>query len=146
MVKYQGLIARLSLEEKVTLLTGSDVFTTAGHPAIGLSPVNLSDGPTGVRGLRFTGGREVALFPNATLLSATWDPEVAREVGAMLAQEAQVQDVRVVLGPTINLHRSVLGGRLFEAYSEDPLLTGILAAAYVDGLQSSGIAPASNTS
>jgi beta-glucosidase len=136
---YADLIARLSLEEKVTLLTGSAVFTMAGNEGIGLAPVNLSDGPTGVRGLKFAGGRAVTLLPNATLLSAAWSADVAHEVGRMLAEEAQSQDIRVVLGPTINLHRSVLGGRLFEAYSEDPLLTGVLAAAYVDGLQSSGI-------
>ncbi|HEU5484512.1 MAG TPA: glycoside hydrolase family 3 C-terminal domain-containing protein [Microlunatus sp.] len=136
---YADLVSQLSLEEKVTLLTGSAVFTMAGHEGIGLAPVNLSDGPTGVRGLKFAGGKAVTLFPNATLLSASWSTDVAYEVGRMLAEEAQSQDIRVVLGPTINLHRSVLGGRLFEAYSEDPLLTGVLAAAYVDGLQSSGI-------
>jgi len=137
-IDYTDLVAQLSLEEKVSLLTGSAVFTTTGHEGIGLAPINLSDGPTGVRGLKFLGGR-ATLFPNATLLSASWSTDVAREVGRMLAEEAQAQDIRVVLGPTINLHRSVLGGRLFEAYSEDPLLTGVLAAAYVDGLQSSGI-------
>ncbi len=111
----------------------------AGSDKIGLAPVNLSDGPTGVRGLKFSGGRKVTLFPNATLLSAAWSSETAYEVGRLLAEEAMAQDIRVVLGPTINLHRSVLGGRLFEAYSEDPLLTGKLAAAYVHGLQGSGI-------
>jgi beta-glucosidase len=136
---HADLIASLSLPEKVTLLTGAAVFTTAGHAGIGLTPMNLSDGPTGVRGLKFSGGRTVALFPNATLLSASWSTDTAREVGRMLAEEAQIQDIHLVLGPTINLHRSVLGGRLFEAYSEDPLLTGVLAAAYVDGLQSAGI-------
>jgi beta-glucosidase len=136
---HADLIASLSLPEKVTLLTGSAVFTMAGHAGIGLTPMNLSDGPTGVRGLKFSGGRAVTLFPNATLLAASWSTDTAREVGRMLAEEAQVQDIHVVLGPTINLHRSVLGGRLFEAYSEDPLLTGVLAAAYVEGLQGAGI-------
>ncbi|HKF88846.1 MAG TPA: glycoside hydrolase family 3 C-terminal domain-containing protein [Propionibacteriaceae bacterium] len=136
---YADLIATLSLREKVTLLTGASVFTMAGHAGVGLAAMNLSDGPTGVRGLKFSGGRAVTLFPNATLLSAAWSTETAREVGRLLAEEAQIQDIHVVLGPTINLHRSVLGGRLFEAYSEDPLLTGVLAAAYVEGLQSAGI-------
>ena len=136
---YANLVGQLSLAEKVTLLTGASVFTMAGNDKIGLAPVNLSDGPTGVRGLKFSGGRKVTLFPNATLLSAAWSTETAYEVGRLLAEEAMAQDIRVVLGPTINLHRSVLGGRLFEAYSEDPLLTGKLAAAYVHGLQSSGI-------
>src|SRR3954471_17027498 len=133
------LIRRLTLPEKVALLTGASVFTMAGNESIGLVPMNLSDGPTGVRGLKFSGGRAVTLFPNATLLSASWSTDTAREVGRMLAEEAQIQDIHVVLGPTINLHRSVLGGRLFEAYSEDPLLTGVLAAAYVEGLQGAGI-------
>src|SRR3954453_5623895 len=136
---YADLIATLSLPEKVTLLTGAAVFTMAGHAGIGLTPMNFSDGPTGVRGLKFSGGRAATLFPNATLLSASWSTDTAREVGRMLAEEAQIQDIHVVLGPTINLHRSVLGGRLFEAYSEDPLLTGVLAAAYVEGLQGAGI-------
>jgi beta-glucosidase len=136
---HPDLIATLTLPEKVTLLTGAAVFSTAGHAGVGLAPMNLSDGPTGVRGLKFAGGRAVTLFPNATLLAASWSADTAREVGRMLAEEAQIQDIHVVLGPTINLHRSVLGGRLFEAYSEDPLLTGVLAAAYVDGLQSAGI-------
>ncbi len=136
---YDDRLARLSLPEKVALLTGAAVFTMAGHPEIGLAPMNLSDGPTGVRGLKFSGGREVTLFPNATLLSSAWSADTAYEVGQLLAEEAMIQDIHVVLGPTINLHRSVLGGRLFEAYSEDPLLTGKLAAAYVRGLQAAGI-------
>ncbi len=99
----------------------------------------FSDGPTGVRGLDFTGGPLTCLFPNATLLASSWSMETAAEVGRLLAEEAERQHIHVVLGPTVNLHRSPLGGRLFEAYSEDPLLTGHLAAAYVSGLQSQGI-------
>src|SRR5215204_5893316 len=133
------LIARLDLPAKVRLLTGATAFTLPPEESIGLAEVRLSDGPTGVRGLKFTGGRQVALFPNATLLAAAWDPDTAYEVGGLLAEEAQVQDIHVVLGPTINLHRSLLGGRVFEAYSEDPLLTGKLAAAYVRGLQERGV-------
>jgi len=93
-----------------------------------------------VRGLKFSGGRVVSLFPNATLLASSWDPNSLYEVGVLLAEEAMAQQIHVVLGPTINLHRTALGGRLFEAYSEDPLLTGKLAAAYVRGMQDNGIA------
>ncbi len=133
------LIAALDLPAKVRLLTGATTFTLAPEPAIGLAELRLSDGPTGVRGLKFSGGPEVALLPNATLLAAAWSEQVAAEVGGLLAEEAQAQDIHVVLGPTINLHRSLLGGRVFEAYSEDPLLTGRLAAAYVRGLQDRGV-------
>src|SRR5690349_7200174 len=134
-----ALVKELDLPAKVRLLTGASSFTLADEPGIGLHEMRFSDGPTGVRGLKFTGGRVVTLFPNATLLASTWDERTAYEVGQLLAEEAMAQQVHVVLGPTINLHRTALGGRLFEAYSEDPLLTGKLAAAYVRGLQESGV-------
>ncbi|MEP9363260.1 glycoside hydrolase family 3 C-terminal domain-containing protein [Nocardioides sp. CN2-186] len=131
--------APLDLEAKVRLLTGATMFTLRGEERLGLHPMAFSDGPTGVRGLDFTGGPITCLFPNATLLASSWSMETAAEVGSLLAEEAERQHIHVVLGPTVNLHRSPLGGRLFEAYSEDPLLTGHLAAAYVSGLQSQGI-------
>ncbi len=136
---YDELIGRLDLATKVRLLTGAATFNLYAEESIGLGELRLSDGPTGVRGLKFSGGRTVSLFPNATLLSASWSEETAYEVGGLLAEEAMAQQIHVVLGPTINLHRSLLGGRLFEAYSEDPLLSGKLAAAYVRGLQDSGV-------
>src|SRR3954447_5835019 len=136
---YAALIGKLGLREKVRLLTGGSAFTLAPCDEIGLFELRLSDGPTGVRGLKFSGGRTVALFPNATLLASAWSTDTAYEVGRLLAEEAMAQQIHVVLGPTINLHRSLLGGRLFEAYSEDPLLSGKLAAAYVRGLQDSGV-------
>ncbi|GAB3441295.1 glycoside hydrolase family 3 C-terminal domain-containing protein [Phycicoccus ginsengisoli] len=139
MTDLAALVSQLDLETKVRLLTGATSFTLHGEDSIGLAPMAFSDGPTGVRGLKFTGGDQVALFPNATLLASAWSEDTAREVGALLAEEAERQHIHVVLGPTINLHRTPLGGRLFEAYSEDPLLTGRLAAAYVQGMQDRGI-------
>ncbi len=136
---YLELVSRLDLATKVRLLTGATSFTLHGEESIGLAPMAFSDGPTGVRGLKFTGGDHVALFPSATVLASAWSEETAHEVGEMLAEEAERQQIHVVLGPTINLHRTPLGGRLFEAYSEDPLLTGKLAAAYVRGMQGRGI-------
>jgi beta-glucosidase len=137
--EHAALIKSLDLPAKVALLTGAATFSLAPEPSIGLAEIRLSDGPTGVRGLKFAGGRVVALFPNATLLAAAWSEQTAYEVGRLLAEEAMAQEIHVVLGPTINLHRTPLGGRLFEAYSEDPLLTGKLAAAYVRGMQDSGV-------
>ncbi|MFC7327448.1 glycoside hydrolase family 3 C-terminal domain-containing protein [Marinactinospora rubrisoli] len=138
--RIEAAIAALDLQRKVRLLTGAALFSLWPEPAIGLAGLRLSDGPTGVRGDTFTGGRITALLPNATLLAQHWDTGVAGRVGALLAEEAAAQQVHVVLGPTINLHRTPLGGRLFEAFSEDPLLTGALAAGYVAGLQEQGIA------
>jgi beta-glucosidase len=132
-------IATLDLERKVRLLTGATMFTLRGDESIGLEPMAFSDGPTGVRGLEFTGGPRTCLLPCANLLASSWSTDAMEEVGRILAQEAERQHIHVVLGPTVNLHRSPLGGRLFEAYSEDPDLTGRLAAAYVRGLQSQGI-------
>lgn len=134
-----GAIRELDLAAKVTLLTGAAAFALHGNDVIGLRPMIFSDGPTGVRGSEFVGGQRVALFPNATLLAQSWDEMAAQRVGEMLASEGRAQDVDVVLGPTVNLHRSPLGGRLFEAYSEDPLLSGRLAAAYIRGIQRYGV-------
>ncbi|MCP2245555.1 glycoside hydrolase family 3 protein [Lentzea aerocolonigenes] len=133
-------ITSLDLRRKVRLLTGSALFALWPEPEIGLASLKLSDGPTGVRGAELRGGVIACVLPNATLLAQHWDVALAHEVGEVLADEAAAQQVHVVLGPTINLHRTPLGGRLFEAYSEDPLLTGALAAAYVRGLQDNGIA------
>ena len=135
-------IGVLDLEHKVRLLAGAAMYSLWPEPSVGLAELILSDGPTGVRGLEFTGGRITCLLPNATLLAQHWDTAVAGEVGALLADEASAQHVHVVLGPTINLHRTPLGGRLFEAFSEDPLITGALAAAYVRGLQEKRIGAA----
>jgi beta-glucosidase len=132
---YEVQIAQLDLPAKVQLLTGASMFTLQPEPSVGLHELHFSDGPTGVRGLKFSGGRAVSLFPNATLLASSWNGAALAEVGRLLAEEALAQQIHVVLGPTINLHRSLLGGRLFEAFSEDPLLTGKLAAAYVRGMQ-----------
>ena len=137
---YRSLLEALDLASKVRLLTGASMFTLHPAPSIGLGEMRFSDGPTGVRGLKMSEGRVVALFPNATLLAASWSADLAYEVGELLAEEALAQQIHVVLGPTINLHRTPLGGRLFEAYSEDPLLTGVLAAAYVNGMQAHRVA------
>ncbi|WP_435577392.1 glycoside hydrolase family 3 protein, partial [Jiangella alba] len=99
----------------------------------------LSDGPSGIRGESWDDRERALNLPSATALGATWDVALAERYGAVLAAEARRRGVDVVLGPTINLHRSPLGGRHFEAYSEDPLLTSRLAAAYVRGVQDGGV-------
>ena len=133
------LVESLSLERKVRLLTGADTWALYDEPAIGLRRVVLSDGPSGVRGASWDERDPSLNLPSATTLAATWDPALAYRYGAILAAEARRKGAHVVLGPTINLHRSPLGGRHFEAYSEDPLLTARLAAAYVRGVQDGGV-------
>ncbi len=138
--ELQRLIASLSLEEKVTLLTGRDGWSTQPIESIGLRSMVLSDGPSGVRGDTWDERSPSLSLPSATALSASWDVAVARKYAETIAAEARRKGVDVVLGPTINLHRSPLGGRHFEAFSEDPLLTAEMAAAYVSAMQESGVA------
>ena len=138
--RISSLVASLTLEEKVELLTGRDFWHTRANKKIGLSSMVLSDGPAGVRGAKWD-EREPSLgLPSGTSLAASWDRRSARRYGAVLADEARRKGVHVVLGPTVNLHRSPLGGRHFEAFSEDPTLTTEIAAAYVAGMQDGGVA------
>ncbi|BCW48190.1 glycoside hydrolase family 3 N-terminal domain-containing protein [Arthrobacter sp. StoSoilB13] len=137
--RMEALLNELSLEEKIQLLTGRDFWTTWPMEKIGLRRILVSDGPTGVRGEAWDERQPSVNFPSATAISSTWDPAMADRLGAASAVEARRKGVDVVLGPTINLHRSPLGGRHFEAFSEDPVLTAELAAAYVNGVQRNGV-------
>ena len=133
------VLAALTLEEKVQLLTGRDFWSTWPVERIGLRRIVFSDGPSGVRGETWDERDPSLNLPSATALASSWDPDIARRYGAAAAVEARRKGVDVVLGPTINLHRSPLGGRHFEAFSEDPVLTADLAAAYVTGVQDNGV-------
>ncbi|MGY4858155.1 beta-glucosidase [Cryobacterium sp. AP23] len=137
--RLTALIDQLSLEEKVQLLTGRDFWTTWPIEKIGLRRMLVSDGPSGVRGEVWDERSPSLNLPSGTALSSSWDGEMAARYGAMSAVEARRKGVDVVLGPTINLHRSPLGGRHFEAFSEDPVLTAGMAAAYVAGVQENGV-------
>ena len=132
-------IVQLDLETKVRLLTGYSFWATYAVPQIGLRPVIVSDGPAGVKGSSVKHDETTTSLPGPTALAASWDDELAGQIGELLAGEARRKGVDVVLGPTINLHRSPVGGRHFEQFSEDPLLTGRIATAYVRGLQSRGV-------
>ena len=133
------LVARLDPETKIRLLSGSGPWTLQPVPEIGLRSITVSDGPVGVRGGTDTELDPSAAFPSGSAMAATWDEDLLRRIGAALAAEAVRKGVDVVLGPTINLHRSPLGGRHFECMAEDPLLSGRLATAYVRGVQEQGI-------
>jgi beta-glucosidase len=134
------LLATLSLEDKISLLTGADYWSLRGHPAIGLRPIRTSDGPAGVRGPRWD-ERDVALnMPAPVALAATWDPRRAELIGGLLAAECRRKDVDVLLAPTVNLQRSPFGGRNFEFLGEDPLLTAAMGGALVRGIQRCGVA------
>lgn len=135
----EAALGKLDLDAKARLLSGQDMWTLPALPEIGLASLVMSDGPIGVRGVRWTADDPSIALPSPTALGATWDPELARRAGVLLAQEARRKGVHVLLAPTVNLHRSPLGGRHFEAYSEDPYLTGLIGAGYVSGVQSGGV-------
>ncbi|MET9907427.1 glycoside hydrolase family 3 C-terminal domain-containing protein [Streptomyces sp. NPDC006476] len=135
----EAALGKLDLDAKTRLLSGQDVWSLPALPEIGLKSLVMSDGPIGVRGVRWTADDPSIALPSPTALAATWDPALARRAGTLLAQEARRKGVHVLLAPTVNLHRSPLGGRHFEAYSEDPYLTGRIGAGYVNGVQSGGV-------
>ncbi|MFD9463726.1 beta-glucosidase [Streptomyces sp. NPDC060027] len=135
----EAALGRLGLDAKARLLSGRNMWTLPALPEIGLGSLVMSDGPIGVRGVHWTADDPSVALPSPTALAATWDPDLARRAGTLLAQEARRKGVHVLLAPTVNLHRSPLGGRHFEAYSEDPLLTGAIGSGYVRGVQSGGV-------
>jgi beta-glucosidase len=132
-------VARLSLEQKVRLLTGADFWALYPEPDAGLRRVVLSDGPAGVRGETWDERDTSANVPSPTALAATWDCDRVEAIGRLLAAEARRKGVDVLLAPTVNLHRTPYGGRHFECFSEDPLLTARIGVAYVRGLQNQGV-------
>lgn len=138
--EIEALVHRMPLDAKVRLLTAATSWRTHEDATIGLLPIVVSDGPAGVRGESWDEREPSLSLPSGTCLAATWDERAARRYGRILAGEARERGIHVVLGPTINLHRSPLGGRSFEAFSEDPLLTSRIGVGYVQGLQSGGVA------
>lgn len=124
---------------QVSLLTAADFWRTKAIPEKNIPAVKTSDGPNGARGGIFVGGTKAALFPCGISLAATWNKDILYKVGQHLAEEAKARSANILLAPTVCMHRHPLGGRNFESFSEDPLLTGKLAAQYVRGLQEKGV-------
>jgi beta-glucosidase len=136
-----ALLDQMTLEEQVGLLAGADFWTTVAVERLGIPKIKVTDGPNGARGGgSLVGGVKSACFPAAIGIGAAWNPELVRQMGVALAEETKTKGARVLLAPTVNIHRSGLNGRNFECYSEDPVLTSALAVAYIEGVQSQGIA------
>ena len=146
-MKNAEIIAKLNPEQKCALLSGAGTFTTRGCPKAGVPSITLSDGPNGVRKqagaadhLGLNPSVPATCFPTAATVACSWDPALGEEIGRAMGEEAAAQEVSVLLGPGLNTKRSPLCGRNFEYFSEDPYLSGKMAAAYVRGIQSEGIA------
>ena len=141
------LLKELTLEEKCALLSGAETFKTRGMPEHGIPQIWLSDGPHGLRKqagesdhLGLNPSVPATCFPTASAVANSWDTALGEEIGAALGEEAAAQEVSVVLGPGLNMKRNPLCGRSFEYFSEDPYLAGKLAAGYIRGIQSKGVA------
>ena len=145
-MRHTDIITKLNLEQKCALLSGDTVFTTRGYKNVGVPSITLSDGPNGVRKqagaadhLGLNPSVPATCFPTAATVACSWDPALGEEIGRAMGEEAAAQEVAVLLGPGLNTKRSPLCGRNFEYFSEDPYLSGKMAAAYVRGIQSEGI-------
>lgn len=144
-MKYGEMIQKMTLEEKAAFLSGKGEWQTWDFERLGIPSMYCSDGPHGIRKQAGAGDHlglnpslPATCFPTAATMANSWDPELGEEIGKALGEEAEVQDVHVVLGPGLNIKRSPLCGRNFEYFSEDPYLAGKMAAGYVRGIQSKG--------
>ncbi|XVV14192.1 glycoside hydrolase family 3 protein [Actinoplanes sp. CA-131856] len=135
----EQLLGQLTLEEKVSLLAGQDFWSLPAIERIGLRSLVMSDGPIGVRGVGWAPDDPSIALPSPTALAAAWDVELAERAGRLLGLESRRKGVHVLLGPTVNMQRTPLNGRHFECYSEDPLLSGEIAAGFVRGVQGEGV-------
>ena len=144
---YRERIPAMTLEEKAALMSGAGNFTTKAIPRLGIPALYLSDGPHGLRKqagasdhLGLNASQPATCYPTAATMANTWDQSLGEELGLHLGAEAVAQGVNMVLGPGLNMKRSPLCGRNFEYFSEDPYLAGKMAAAYIRGIQSHGVA------
>jgi beta-glucosidase len=137
--RIEKLLSELTVEEKASIVSGSDMWRTPPVERLGIPQLKVSDGPVGVRGGTLGGEVQAASFPCGIALGATWNVELIGEVGRALGQECKTKGAQVLLGPTVNLHRHPLGGRHFECYSEDPVLSAEIGVAWIRGVQAEGV-------
>lgn len=136
----EDVLARLTLEEKISLTSGADYWRTFPVHRLNVPSIKTSDGPNGLRGAKHFNSTPTATVPVETALGSTWDVELVHEVGRLLDEQARAKLSPVILGPTLNIQRIPNGGRGFESFAEDPLLAGELAGAYINGFQEKGLA------
>ncbi|MEL6921894.1 MAG: glycoside hydrolase family 3 N-terminal domain-containing protein, partial [Pseudomonadota bacterium] len=134
--RVRELLSQLTLDEKISLLAGQDFWSLPAIERLGIPSLKMSDGPTG---LRSTNSDPSTVFPVGVALAATWDRALLHSVGSAIGREAIAHGVDVLLAPGVNIQRTPLGGRNFEYYAEDPMLTAEMGVAYVDGVQSQGV-------
>ena len=132
----QEILGKMTLAEKLSLITGKDGLSSRDLPHLGIPSKTYVDGPHGVRE---NNGENCTHFPNMCAIAASWDPDMIYKMGQGIAADCIRLGIAMILGPGVNLKRSILCGRNFEYLSEDPVLAGRMAAAYVRGVQDMGI-------
>lgn len=145
-MKHPDIIEKMTIEEKAAFLSGRGEWNTRDIPRLNIPSIFCADGPHGIRKQAGAGDHlglneslPATCFPTAATIANSWDVDLGREIGEVLGEEASVLDVQVLLGPGLNIKRSPLCGRNFEYFSEDPYLSGKMAASYIQGIQSQGV-------
>jgi len=135
----EELLKKMTIEEKISMLAGADLWHSVPVPRLGIPQFRVTDGPNGARGSWGSMGPSSVATPVGIALGATWNPDIVEKVGNVLSDELKAKGAHILLAPTVNIHRTPIAGRNFECYSEDPFLSGVLAAAYINGIQSKGV-------
>jgi beta-glucosidase len=139
MSRIDELLEQMTIEEKISMLAGADLWHSVPVPRLGIPQFKVTDGPNGARGAWGSMGPSSACTPVGIALGATWNPDIVEKVGTVLGDELKAKGAHILLAPTVNIHRTPIAGRNFECFSEDPFLSGVLAAAYIRGIQSKGV-------
>ncbi len=138
MSHIDDLLKQMTLEEKISMLAGADLWHSVAVPRLGIPQFKTTDGPNGARGAWGSMSSPSVATPVGIALGATWNPELVERVGNVLADELEAKGAHILLAPTVNIHRTPIAGRNFECYSEDPFLSGMMASAYIKGIQDKG--------
>jgi len=138
MSRIDDLLKQMTIEEKISMLAGADLWHSVGIPRLGIPQFKTTDGPNGARGAWGSMSTPSVATPVGIALGATWNPDLVEKVGNVLADELEAKSAHILLAPTVNIHRTPIAGRNFECYSEDPFLSGMLASAYIKGIQDKG--------
>jgi beta-glucosidase len=139
MSRIDDLLSQMTLDEKISMLAGADLWHSVAVPRLGIPQFKTTDGPNGARGAWGSMSSPSVATPVGIALGATWNPELVEKVGNVLADELKAKGAHILLAPTVNIHRTPIAGRNFECYSEDPFLSGMMASAYIKGIQDNGV-------
>jgi len=139
MSRIDELLSQMTLEEKISLLAGTELWYSTAVQRLGIPAFRMADGPNGVRGIWSEMSPTAAATPVGMALGATWNPEIVEKIGNVLGDELKDKKGHILLAPTVNIHRTPIAGRNFECFSEDPYLSGMLASAYIKGIQDKGV-------